>query len=196
MATAKMVLHHLRSDELMYEMRRRGVDATGMTVVDMRASLRSFVRLEKENQAVTYAGISMNTASELTAIAKTFAELEALLLEAEADSSGAKGERGCSRALHLLGRVNRLPTTGDDTTVVTSRSTWLAKVAAILTRFQKSKPKPRDVNLSSTLSEVEHLPSAELEDSEAEEDSGPEEPSAMARVGTAAATDRRIPVYK
>ena len=62
MVSVRLVLCHLRSDELVCGVRQRGVDVVGRTVADVRASLRSLVRVTKESRAVMNDGSSVGVA--------------------------------------------------------------------------------------------------------------------------------------
>lgn len=192
MAVPKMNVHHLLRDELEYELKMRGVDATTMKVTDMRASLRSLTKLERANRSMAYADCPFDATTELPAISAKYTELSVLLDEAGTDLTGRVGHRGVSRVLHLLDRVDLIPLTSDeDATLPKQRGEWLAKVSALLTRFQRFRTSDREVNLSSTIADA----SAPASDDDTEDGSEDDEPAAVSRSG-GPASGSRVPLYK
>ena len=177
-------VHHLRQDELEYELRFRGLAAS--TVQTMRASLGSLVRLEREGNAPPYPKYTFDPAVDVVAITAKYGELEALVTAVTSGGTSGDRDRCCSRLLHLLGRVGSIPIGVATEAVTVQRADWMGKISALLTTLRRCKL--GEPNLSTSLLELGSSDDNESDDGAA---------SVLNRsLPVTVATDRRVPVYK
>ncbi|XP_031328723.1 uncharacterized protein LOC116180357 isoform X2 [Photinus pyralis] len=113
---------------------------TEMTVDEMRSSLRSLFKLEATDRSLTYPEYDLAAEGELSTIKDKYEELVGLIENVEEERRASVYRRCTSRILHLIGRVNRIPmgaTQSKET--LQSRSKWLGKVSALLSRVEGGK---------------------------------------------------------
>ena len=195
MPAPNMYVYHLKRDELEYELAFRGIASAGLVVNDMRASLRPLLKLERAGRGVTYPAYTVDSAGELAIIATKYAELEELARGVAGDPLATL--RCCSRGLHLLGRVDRIPIENEDATVNAKRGEWMAKISALLGRLQRGRSRSGELDLSVVIN-----PGGEGEDEE--EDASPDssdhdeaDPFLDRSVPSSSRmTGRRIPIHK
>ena len=191
-----MNVNHLKKDELEYELAYRGMKPEEMLVADMRASLRSLIKLERANRSVVYPPYAFVSATELGAISKKYDELDGLVKEVDGDV--ARLARCCSRSLHLLGRVDHIPIKPADANLTAQRGEWLAKVSSLLGRLQYGPAKPAHLDLSTALIGPEDRTREDDDESVSDDDDA--EPSVLNQTLGAASSHalsgRRIPIHK
>lgn len=196
MSASTMNVNHLKKDELEYELAYRGMKPEEMLVADMRASLRSLIKLERANRSVVYQPYAFVAATELEAISKKYDELDGLVKESDGDV--ARLARCGSRGLHLLGRVDHIPIKPADAALSSSRGEWLAKVSALLGRLQYGPAKPAHLDISAALIGPEDRNREDDDDSLSDADDA-EQSVLNQTLGTASShtpMGRRIPIHK
>ena len=201
MSPPRMRVNHLKRDELEFELSVRGVATASLLVIDMRASLASLLRLEHMDRAITYPEYAFDETKDTATITAKYAELELLATEAESDATGLTTGRCCSRGLHLLGRINRIPLKADKPEWATVRSTWLAKVSALLGRLRRRRSPVSAAPLHSTAtgSGEQALEAIASDDDELDSDSDDAEVgpiSSQAACSHSRPSTRLVPVHK
>lgn len=200
--TSNLVMraHHLLKEHLEYELKVRGVDAGEMTVLDMRSSLRSMLKLESSGTVVHYPEYQFGADVEIPEIE----ELYKALLKSVTEFTGAATDslygRLQSRVLHLIGRVDRIPLkegNGITQDTLKKRGSLMAKASALLGTLDDNCKREARRNISGVLNGT--VASSSSDDGEgATEDSSASAPASPALNSTRIRHARasRQPVYK
>lgn len=137
----KISVDRLTKDELEYEVKIRGIDATG-TVDVLRKTLRSLLQLEKSGNTVQ-SSVALDSDVEISTCETKLAELTAII--ATFSGSSRQTQKTESKFAHLIGRINRIPDT--DPVVNEKRSSLLFRLTSLLSEYET-----KDKMLSNTAS--------------------------------------------
>lgn len=191
----KIVVNHLKKDELIYELKIRGVDSEGLKVIEMRATLRSLLRLEQSGASLTTETLSLDAGKELDGISVQLVELTQT---AKATLSVLEVKRLQTRVMHYLRRLNKISTSGLDERLTKCRTTLLTNTLLLLDNLASHGLRRRESLNVSTV-----LPTNSNEDHESDELSSTEDesdPVVTSRLPVVsdqgASTSRFLPVSK
>jgi hypothetical protein len=113
MAPLRFEVNRLVQDELVYELAIRGLTDVG-TVEQMRKTLRTLLRLERESNPLVYPVHPYDTATDVTALNNKIRELQSLIDEFDG-STDTVHRKLLSKLAHALGRANRIkPSTPEE----------------------------------------------------------------------------------
>lgn len=130
---------YLRKEELQYEIRYRGADPSDMSVQEMRACLRSLVRMESlEKSIITYPPYKFNLETEVAEVRACHAILVGDIEKFSGSKSDSAYKRLSARITHLVCRVDRFPTSADSEDVLKARGLWLAKIATLMDSLERA----------------------------------------------------------
>ena len=187
----RMVASHLQFDELEYELRLRGVvPKSGKE--ERRKELRRFLTLEKVGQPLLKPDVQFDSETEFTACEGKVAVLGDLIDQFTVRSANKEFLVLNSRLCHLMGRVDRLPLTGDDQA---RRNALVSGVFEISERLQTKLRLRRELGHNETVSFL--ATSDPEEEDEVVNPSGHSTPRGQSRTITGAAVHMKsVPVYK
>lgn len=133
MAAFRLVINHLKKDELIYELGIRGVmcDDT-KTVEELRCCLRPILKLEKANTSFSYPDYSFDVDAELQIVSDKSEELSSLIVRFKSGVLKQSPEILKSRLHHLLNRLDKMPIASLAKEKVQQRSDLLARVLGLL----------------------------------------------------------------
>lgn len=110
MSDYQIDVNRLKKDELQYELRIRGLEASDKPVAELRTTLRPLLRMESLNQSLSYPKFELDVAHELQIIASKLAEIKVTFQEFARDPAKIKDKRTIrTRLTHLMKRTDRLP---------------------------------------------------------------------------------------
>lgn len=133
MAAFKIVINHLKKDELIYELGIRGIAcADTKTVEELRCCLRPIFKLEKANTSFSYPEYGLDVEVELKLISDKSVEIDSLIGKLESGALKQSPDILRSRLHHLLNRLDKMPVDSLSTEKVQERSDLLAKVLSLL----------------------------------------------------------------
>lgn len=118
-------INFLNQDELLYEVRVRGLEGTP-TVTEMRTALRSLIRLSREGHNITTGDYPFTFVDDLKAIENKFQEIEGLMAEPK---EKVKPNKITAKLSHTLGRCDRMnPTTEEKR----AKAQWMLKLLTLI----------------------------------------------------------------
>jgi hypothetical protein len=113
MAPLRFEVNRLVQDELVYELAIRGLTDVG-TVEQMRKTLRTLLRLERESNPLVYLVHPYDTATDVIALNNKIRELQSLIDEFDG-STDTVHRKLLSKLAHALGRATRIkPSTPEE----------------------------------------------------------------------------------
>ncbi|XP_074026467.1 uncharacterized protein [Leptinotarsa decemlineata] len=126
----KMLVNRLSQDELVYEVRVRGI-ATG-TVQEMRHSLSMAIRLEEKGESLKYPKYPFTVEEDIAAVTAKLKELEPLIDTFSDSMSSNAFARLQSKMFHVLNRLDNI--SEEDTQ---DKPKLLAKALALLDNLHR-----------------------------------------------------------
>ncbi|XP_074034198.1 uncharacterized protein [Leptinotarsa decemlineata] len=126
----KMLVNRLSQDELVYEVRVRGI-ATG-TVQEMRHSLSMAIRLEEKGESLKYPKYPFTVEEDIAAVTAKLEELEPLIDTFSDSMSSNAFARLQSKMFHVLNRLDNI--SEEDTQ---DKPKLLAKALALLDNLHR-----------------------------------------------------------
>lgn len=148
-----MNVNALKKDELQYELAIRGIDTKDQTVEQMRTCLRPLFRIEKLDASLHYPDYTLNPAEEIEIVSAKLPELTDLVQQFPGDKKDSAYERIQSRLMHLLSRIDRIPTEGEAITagMKEERSTLVQRTLKLMDDLEQSAEKshkqPADISV-------------------------------------------------
>lgn len=145
-----MVINYLKKDELLYELRLRGVAVSEeQTVAELRLCLRPLLKFEKADQTLHYPEYCFDPAVELKVIDEKVKELQLLLNDFTGDRSSSEFSRLNTRLVHLLKRNDRIPATSESSsTISVARSQFMVQILNLMEGLETkaANKEPGDVS--------------------------------------------------
>lgn len=127
MAGLPIEVNHLHKDEIIYELKFRGVGVEEARLVDeLRKCLRPLIKLEKQSSSFSYPVVQIDVDDELKFIELKFGELETII------SSPSRPQSCRSRIHHYINRVNRIKISQLNTDQVPKHARLLADFLTLL----------------------------------------------------------------
>lgn len=187
-----MDVNRLDKDELGYELAIRGVGDVS-TVVEMRKSLRGYLRLEKSGITTKYPPYPYRFEDDSKAIESSIAFFERELLEFSGDEKSPSFLKTSTRLVHLFKRAERSQALSEEEQVL--RSGYLAKIIELQAELGSRARKYRRLSLQ-TQSPLELsmlMDTAGISDSESESDDVTVSDIVHRTTATASAPQCKIP---
>lgn len=143
-----MEVNYLKKDELQYELQLRGVSVTDRTVDEMRPQLRSLLNFENKDSSLHYPKYDLDISAELDTVNAKVLELATLVESFKGSANSSKCKGLLSRLVHLLKRIDRIPTENLPAVDITTRSESFAAVLDLMGRIESvTKRKEADASL-------------------------------------------------
>lgn len=137
---AKMIkptdINFLNQEELLYEIKVRGIDGTP-TVNEMRNSLRSLLKLEREGHSLTIASHPYTFEEDLKSIEAKYKEIEETK---KLSMSSSKDKKVAAKLRHALGRCDRSNAVELNERKV--KSEWKIKLLLLMDSMDKTEKEP------------------------------------------------------
>lgn len=144
-----MLVNRLNQDELMYELRIRGM-ATG-TVDQMRHALTMAIRMEKSGDSVRYPPYPFTEQEDLAAVKDKLADLQPKISSLSEPSSGNTFTKLQTKLSHVLGRIDHIPVTSTERpTVLTEALTLMDLLHQKAEDFEKNQGIPPHLSILSS----------------------------------------------
>lgn len=106
-----MRIEYLKKDMLIHELKIRGIPADDSKTVDwLRSSLRPIIQLEKRKKSLSYPPYKLDFDEEKVYVQDALKKTKASLKTVAGESAKPKFERCQTHLVHLLNRIDRVPT--------------------------------------------------------------------------------------
>ena len=140
-----MEAKHLRKDELLFELRYRGIAdflgdaAHGKTVAEMEAALTPLLIAETRGQPVQYPPYEYDYDVEVPLIVTKYSDLLRTINKYQDPRTKLNRKRLYSQILHLINRINVAPIESATEENLQLRNKWMVKVSSLLPLLDSSR---------------------------------------------------------
>lgn len=146
----RLQINHLKKEMLIYELTIRGIPVDDSKTVDeLRSALRPLLKLEKQGKSIKEQAYNFNIDEELDYISAAVKDISTSIKTTSKEPTTTKFERNQSRLIHLLRRVDRIPTEGLSEDKVQLRAGLFVNILSDLDELEKQLS--ADPNLSAML---------------------------------------------
>lgn len=155
---------------LIHELNIRGIPADDSKTVDqLRSSLRPIIQMEKRKKSLSYPPYNLDFDEEKVYVQGALKKIKSNLKTVAGESAKPKFERCQSHLVHLLNRIDRVPTENLSAENVDCRAALIVDILTTLDNLEQVSR--QDPNLSLLLDKT-HIDA--IEDSDTDTSSVPE----------------------